>query len=236
MKRKTAWVIGAILCAGCLWGCGDHTTPTMEATQELTTTEEVTTEATTTEVTTEATEDTEATTQASSETESSGVLPISEAINMTFASGAGGWSTELTLNPDGSFNGNYHDSEMGDNGDDYPNGTVYIATFTGHFGDIQKVNDYTYSMKLSDMNVEEKEEKIEDGVRYVPSDVYGISDGDTFYFYTKDAPVAELSEDFLSWRMAVTSEAQQSADTLSGYGLYNEKEGCGFFTYEESAE
>lgn len=233
MKRKTAWVIGAMLCAGCLWGCGDNTTPTTETTQEATTTEEVTTEAATTETTTEATEDAESTVQDSGETESTGVLPISEAVDMTFASGVGGWATELTLNPDGSFNGKYHDSEMGDIGDDYPDGSMYIATFTGHFSDIKKVNDYTYSMKLSDINVEEKEEKIEDGIRYIPGDVYGISDGDTFYFYTKDAPIAELSEDFLSWRMATTSEAQQSADTLSGYGLYNEKEGCGFYTYEE---
>ena len=131
MKKK-AWMIGAILCAGCLWGCGDNTTPTTETTQEITTTEEVTTEATTTEATTESTtaEDTEAATQAASEAESSETLPISEAINMTFASGAGGWSTELTLNPDGSFNGNYHDSEMGDTGEDYPNGSMYIASIT----------------------------------------------------------------------------------------------------------
>ena len=63
MKKK-AWMIGAILCAGCLWGCGDNTTPTTETTQEITTTEEVTTEATTTEATTESTtaEDTEAAT------------------------------------------------------------------------------------------------------------------------------------------------------------------------------
>ena len=187
-------MIGAILCAGCLWGCGDNTTPTTETTQEITTTEEVTTEATTTEATTESTtaEDTEAATQAASEAESSETLPISEAINMTFASGAGGWSTELTLN----------------------------------------VNDYTYSMTLVDTNVQEKEEQITDGIRYIPSDIYGIDDGKTFYFYTKEAPVAELSEDFLSWRMGVTSEKQQNSDTLSGYGLYNKEAGCGFYTYE----
>lgn len=233
MKKK-AWMIGAILCAGCLWGCGDNTTQTTETTQEITTTEEVTTEATTTEATTESTtaEDTEAATQAASEAESSETLPISEAINMTFASGAGGWSTELTLNPDGSFNGNQHDSEMGDIGEDYPNGSMYIATFTGHFGDIKKVNDYTYSMTLVDTNVQEKEEQIADGIRYIPSDIYGIDDGKTFYFYTKEAPVAELSEDFLSWRMGVTSEKQQNSDTLSGYGLYNKEAGCGFYTYE----
>lgn len=234
MKKKAAWMIGAVLCAGCLWGCGDNTQPTTETTQEMTT--EATTEdttATTEEATTEATttEAAEAATQDTSET-ASAALPISEAIDMTFASGAGGWSTELKLNPDGSFSGSYHDSEMGESGDDYPNGSIYVATFTGQFNDIKKVNDYTYSMRLGDLNIEETEEKIEDGVRYVPSDVYGITGGETFYFYTKDAPVAELSEDFLSWRFGVTSEEQQKSDTLAGYGLYNEKEGDGFYTYE----
>ena len=234
MKKKAAWMIGAMLCAGCLWGCGDNTQPTTETTQEMTTTEatteSTTTEATTTEATT--TEATEAATQDASEAAASTTLPISEAIDMIFASGAGAWSTELKLNPDGSFSGSYHDSEMGESGDDYPNGSIYVATFTGQFSNIKKVNDYTYSMTLSNVNVEEKEEKIEDGVRYVPSDVYGISGGETFYFYTKDAPVAELSQDFLSWRSGVTSEEQQKSDTLAGYGLYNEKDGDGLFTYE----
>lgn len=112
MKKKAAWMIGAMLCAGCLWGCGDNTQPITETTQEMTTTEatteSTTTEATTTEATT--TEATEAATQDASEAAASTTLPISEAIDMIFASGAGAWSTELKLNPDGSFSGSYHDS------------------------------------------------------------------------------------------------------------------------------
>ena len=50
-----------------------------------------------------------------------------------FASGAGGWSSELTFANDGIFMGSYHDSDMGDTGDGYPNGTIYVSDFSGRF-------------------------------------------------------------------------------------------------------
>ena len=46
-----------------------------------------------------------------------------------FSSGAGAWRTELFLQDDGSFNGQYSDSDMGSMGEEYPNGTVYICEF-----------------------------------------------------------------------------------------------------------
>ena len=39
-----------------------------------------------------------------------------------FGSGVGAWCTTLQIQPDGSFEGQYHDSDMGDTGDGYPNG------------------------------------------------------------------------------------------------------------------
>lgn len=66
----------------------------------------------------------------------------------TFSSGAGGWATEITLNDDGNFNGQYYDFEMGDRGDEYPNGTVYISNFSGKFTIPKQIDEYTYSMRL----------------------------------------------------------------------------------------
>ena len=34
-----------------------------------------------------------------------------------FSSGAGAWGTEMDISADGSFTGNFHDSEMGDTGE-----------------------------------------------------------------------------------------------------------------------
>ena len=48
-----------------------------------------------------------------------------------FSSGAGGWSAGLRIGEDGSFTGDFHDSEMGDMGEEYPNGTIYCCSFSG---------------------------------------------------------------------------------------------------------
>ena len=60
------------------------------------------------------------------------VLPLPEdGIDFMFASGTGGWSTVITVNRDGSFYGDFRDSEMGDRGEGYSQGTVYQCAFSG---------------------------------------------------------------------------------------------------------
>ena len=49
----------------------------------------------------------------------------------TFSSGVGGWSTELNVGENGAFTGNFHDSEMGETGEGYPNGSMYGCLFHG---------------------------------------------------------------------------------------------------------
>ncbi len=71
--------------------------------------------------------------------------------NFTFASGAGAWATSLKLSEDGSFVGGYHDSDMGDSGDGYPNGTIYVCGFSGKFSDPEPTEyQNIYSMKLQE--------------------------------------------------------------------------------------
>ena len=52
-------------------------------------------------------------------------LPDVFPLEFVFSSGAGAWRTAIVLNQDGSFNGAYLDSDMGDRGNDYPKGDVY---------------------------------------------------------------------------------------------------------------
>ena len=54
-----------------------------------------------------------------------------DGIRWEFCSGAGGWATELEILPDGTFSGDYHDSEMGETADEYPDGSLYLCTFSG---------------------------------------------------------------------------------------------------------
>ena len=155
-------------------------------------------------------------------------LPGTYPIDMIFSSGAGGWSTTLTLSQDGSFTGAFSDSEMGERDEnEYPNGTVYVCNFSGQFKDIKKVNDYTYSMTLDSVKVAEDEEKIEDGIRYKAGEPSGMDSGTEIYFYTPDAPVSELPEAFLSW----WQESADGSATLDCYAIYNKSADSGFFEY-----
>lgn len=121
--------------------------------------------------------------------------------NFEFASGAGAWSTELTLNGDGSFTGYYHDSDMGDSNDAYPDGTVYICNFTGKFTVPVQINDYTYSMKLESLQTEGNsgEEYYENNQRFVYSEPYGLENANELLIYTPGSPISELPEDLTVW-------------------------------------
>lgn len=160
-------------------------------------------------------------------------LPGTFPMEFLFSSGAGGWGTTLTLYEDGTFEGAYHDSEMGDIGDGYPNGSVYVSVFSGKFGEIQKTDAYTWSMTLEELTTQNKpgEEWIEDEIRYVASEPMGVHGGETFLFYTPETPVTALTEDFLSW-WPMRYLAEEAPETLSCYGINNLETGDGFFTFE----
>lgn len=153
---------------------------------------------------------------------------------LAFSSGAGAWSTLITLNSDGSFEGIYHDSEMGISGEGYPHGSVYICAFSGQFDDIKQVNDYTYSMTLSEITTQdnEGEEWIKDQIRYIASVPYGMEDGEEFLLYNPETPIKELPENFLSWWPKRYLSEEEVEEILSCYGLYNKEMGYGFFTNE----
>ena len=161
-------------------------------------------------------------------------LPVNESMNFCFSSGAGGWGTYLEMDSDGNFTGDYHDSDMGDTGEGYPNGTVYVCNFSGKFTDIEQVDEHTYKMKLESYTADDEigTEEILDGIRYVYTGAYGLEGGKTFYLYTPGKPIYELSEEFIGWSYGVVGDISEDT-TLKYYGIYNEEEGLGFFVYSE---
>ncbi len=150
-----------------------------------------------------------------------------------FCSGAGGWSTELMINSDGTFEGNHHDSDMGDAGEEYPNGTLYYCSFTGKFTDLEKVDAFTWKMKLASLELEDEPEKEEiiDGVRNISSTAYGLDGGDEFYLYLPGSKLAQLPEEFLWW-VGYNNLEDTTETELPFYGLYNIKMENGFYSYE----
>ena len=159
-------------------------------------------------------------------------LPVDESIGFVFASGAGAWGTGVAISADGEFKGSYHDSEMGETGDDYPNGTIYVSNFSGKFKNIQKIDDYTYKMELDyyDTDNEPGTDEIREDIHYVYSEPYGISGGKVFYLYLPGKPVSELNKEFIGWSYGVIGDISNDS-TLKTYGLYNEAMGEGFFVY-----
>ncbi len=152
--------------------------------------------------------------------------------NFEFSSGAGAWSTELKIEADGSFSGSYHDSDMGTTGDGYPDGTVYLCDFTGKFAPVQKVNDYTYKTKLEKLETEEEDgkEELADGMKFIYSTPYGLADAQDIYIYIKGAPTDKLPAEYQDW----VKFPLDGAKTLPFYGLYNEKEQLGFYSWDAS--
>ncbi len=154
-------------------------------------------------------------------------LPLSEDIEFTFSSGAGAWSTGLTLHPDGTFSGSFHDSDMGSSGDGY-DATVYVCEFDGKFTNIRKTDDNTYTMTLEYCNTAKTPEAtwIEDRTKYVASTPYGIEGGTNFTLYLPGTPVITLPQEYVSWIYDLDKNT-----TLSGYGLYNVEQQEGFSSY-----
>lgn len=72
-------------------------------------------------------------------------LPFTEPLEMEFYSGAGAWRTCLTLNPDGSFVGDYCDADVN---------TLHVCQFHGQFGKVEKLTDSSWLLTLSELEID----------------------------------------------------------------------------------
>ncbi len=254
MKRKIVLLFVATLCGGLLAGCdniGQEQIPTVESQQIVTgntegdsqienagtVAEEPAIDADSTTgsvpVQNEAVEDTQqesAEIQAGEEQGTALSFADLSTIRFEFSSGAGGWWEEFTIEKDGYFTGHYHDSDMGDTGEDYENGTVYSSSYRGHFTDLTKINDYTYTMKLSDITYKEPADTTDiiEGVRYIYTTSYCLEGADTFYVYLPGTPLSEFSEEVVSWLQF----ANESETELTMMAIVNKQEEYGVYSYE----
>lgn len=152
-----------------------------------------------------------------------------------FSSGAGAWSTELTIETDGSFSGLFVDSDMGVSGQDYPDGTRYICSFSGRFTQPERVDETTWTMGIETMELDhpaDGAEEYADGVRYVYSEPYGLEDAEELLLYSPQTPAEGISEDFLNWLRMPWSWEPDEAGALGCWGIYNVSQGYGFFAFE----
>lgn len=138
----------------------------------------------------------------------------------TFSSGAGAWSTEIFINPDGSFFGYYHDFDSTE---------LYESFFNGKFSNIQQNGSYSYSMVVSELKVNGiiGFQYHQEDMCHIITDSYGISEGDAFNVFIPGADKSLLSEEHLSWLHGVVG------DSLGSYALCNMTDGYAFDPYSE---
>ena len=135
-----------------------------------------------------------------------------------FSSGAGAWRTVLKINDDGSFEGQYSDSD---------NSLLYLCSFTGHFGNVKKVDGYSYTISLLDIEYTPAGQQTYSSYGYpaTTAEPYGLDDGEEFTVYLPGIPKEQLPEDFRVWSGLASLNAP---DSLEGYGIYNVNSGAGF--------
>lgn len=170
---------------------------------------------------------------AMAESTSEDVLEQLSGCTFTLSSGVGAWSTDVWMAEDGRFTGEFHDSDMGDTGDGYPNGTIYLSSFHGQFVLGEKLNETTYQLLIPQLIVEAMPESIVDGVRYLPMDAYGLSGAEELLLYLPGTPIDTLPEGFMMWaRMPLMGYAD--TDTLPFYGLYHVKDELGLIAEKDA--
>ena len=113
-----------------------------------------------------------------------------------FSGGAGGWSTQLNLYEDGSFDGCFSDWNMGELTEDYLKGTCRTCTFSGVFSTPRRVTDYVYAVSVQRLNYPRDvgTEWIEDGTRYIQATPYGLDKTSEYYIYLPGCPYSVFKD------------------------------------------
>ena len=150
-----------------------------------------------------------------------------------FHSGAGGWRTELNLGEDGTFSGDYKDSDAT---------VTYFCRFWGTFAQPERIAPFTWSLKIESMATDGTpgaETEIGD-TRYIPADgPYGLENTDELLLYLPGARIADLPQDLLRaarvWAYCLPEGegSLSNYEYLPFYGLYNPAEDAGFIASED---
>lgn len=137
-----------------------------------------------------------------------------------FSSGAGGWGTEMEIFEDGTFEGEYVDSN--------PFEPWYVCRFHGKFENLVEVDEYTWSMHMTQLDTERPEGEVyyEDGTECIASGAYGLENADEVLVYLPGKIKGELPYDFTSWVFSLNGVGDN--EPIPFIGLYNVNEKLGW--------
>ena len=144
--------------------------------------------------------------------------------HFVFSSGNGGWSTTLSIGPNSTFSGVYHDSDMGVTGPGYPGGTVSYSKFSGQFKQVYQLNPNLYEMYIENLQYENPVggSEIKVGQKYDYNEAYGISKNTRMAIYLPGTPVSSMPEELRLYSYGLIPEDSQ---TLPVYVIQGDMEG-----------
>lgn len=201
-------------------------TKTASSTTESTTkkTTETKEKATQSKTTTSQTPQTEKTTTTAKPAAQPTILDTLVGKNFVFSSGTGGWSTTLSIGPNSTFSGVYHDSDMGVTGPGYPGGTVSYSKFSGQFKNVHQLNPNLYEMYIENLQYENPVggSEIKEGQKYDYTEAYGISKNTRMAIYLPGTPISSMPEELRFYSYGLIPEDSQ---TLPVYVIQGDMEG-----------
>ncbi len=234
LKKGILWLCVLALTMG-MTACSGSTPATTAAQTEesketLPDKPETTAEAATTqaaETTTEAAPTTEAAQTTAEETtvpESQPAMPYEKICGEYFQHG-GDWTTMLTVNADGSFNGDFSAHYFQDEKHHYD-----VGEFHGTFTDAKQIDDLTWTIRVDSLTVDGEvgKEWEQDGETYTCiGDPTAPVPGTELTVYLPGSDSARIPEEFFTW---IRSSAE-AMPKLEGTALVNDTEGVLSFYY-----
>ena len=161
--------------------------------------------------------------------EGAALLRTLSGYSFIMSSGAGGWSDTMKISASGTFTGSYRDSDMGDTGSGYPDGTVYVGTYSGKLGNIRKLNKYLYRATVLRKVMDKRPKaQIIDGTRYLAVEG-GFPAGAEVFICVPGTPLSKIPEDAWMWFMGITGDFTMTKTPY--YGIYMKDGSHGFINY-----
>lgn len=144
--------------------------------------------------------------------------------NFVFSSGSGGWGSSLSIGPNGTFSGDYHDSDMGSTGPGYPGGTISESKVSGQFTRPHQVSPTLYEVDIENLQYEKPvgSSEIKENRKYEYSEAYGISKNTRMAIYLPGTPISSMPEELRFYSYGLIPEDSQ---TLPVYVIQGDMEG-----------
>ena len=134
-----------------------------------------------------------------------------------FSSGAGGWESKIQLADDGSFTGYYYDYDLGETGEEYPNGVAWVCEYSGKFTQPVQKSETVWSVKVESVTQEREKGEVyyKDGYRYTIYVPRGFEIAEEFLIYLPGTP-AEDTYYGVYYGMDAVPDGQYSLFNVNG--------------------